>query len=646
MSPETTVAAASLARRHNPADIEWALVEAHGPLLPPAADRAAWQGIAERAGRDRVRAIVAAAREAAEQGVPAISASLHLDFSRNGTRELHREPFKARRTRLARLALAECLEAEGRYLDAILDLTWAICEESSWALPAHQPQLAAPGDGALDLTAAMTALDLAELVVLLEDRLEPGLATRVRFELDRRCFTPYLERNDHHWLFHSSRFGVNNWAAVCNAGVLGAALHLESDRRRTAQMVHKGLRSLDDYLATFSADGGTSEGPGYWTYGFGYFTILSDLLKRATGGLLAPLQQAPAVRDIARFPLRTVLEPGAYTTFSDTDPDVRFWRAHLQQLAAELDLPELAALGAHEPSELQETDLARSLRGLLWETDEGSDTGPAIAAHDWLPELQWMVARLDPGEQDSLVLAAKGGHNGEMHNHNDVGSVIVRSGGETLLPDLGKGRYTKEYFGPQRYDVLVRSSLGHSVPVVNGRPQGPARFEMKGDGHRFRGEVVEHGADESADTLELELAAAYGSESGLESLTRRVSLERDERRVRLVDSFRFAAEPGVVESVLVTLAAVHDRSGEPLILGARRALRVTALTPRLEIEVNECEGVELTHGPRTVRRLILRHPPAMHGRIELLLTPVAMSNRAGNGTANDMCMAASAGTTA
>ena len=633
----------SLARLHNPADIEWALAAERAPLLPSVAERSAWREIATRAGESRTHAIVERAEAAAAAvaaGVPTISASLYLDYSRTGGRERHREPFKTRRSRLADLTLAECLEADGRFLDPILDLAWAICEESSWALPAHQHDLASPESSMLDLTAAMTALDLAELVVLLGERLVPGLVARIYDEVDRRCFVPYLYRNDHHWLFNSTRFGVNNWAAVCNAGVLGAALHLEADDRRTAQIVYKGLRSLDDYLATFTADGGSSEGPGYWTYGFGYFTMLSDLLERATGGALDPVLQVRAVRGVAKFPLRTELEPGSYVTFSDTDPQVRYWRPHLEHLGRKLGLAELEALGRGEPLELPEVDLARSLRGLLWvegpaavayvadEVDAtgasaatGIPSGRSLSACDWLPDLQWMIARLEPGTEESLVVAVKGGHNGEMHNHNDVGNLIVRCGGETLLPDLGRGRYTREYFGPDRYELFVRSSAGHSVPLVNGQPQGPRRFEMKGDGGSYAASVVRRSASGREDVLELELAAAYERDSGLESLRRRVSLEREERRVRLVDDFSFTASEGLLESVLITLGKVECVAGEMLIVGRRKALSINVVTSAVEVEVEELEDVELANGPRTVRRIVLRHPPAKRGRIELLLTP-------------------------
>ena len=100
---------------------------------------------------------------------------------------------------LARLAVGECLEGRGRFLDALLDLAWAICEESSWAFPVHQLQLPDPCRPYIDLMAASTALDLAELDALLGSQLDPALAARIRYEAEGRCFQPYLERAEEWW---------------------------------------------------------------------------------------------------------------------------------------------------------------------------------------------------------------------------------------------------------------------------------------------------------------------------------------------------------------------------------------------------------------------------------------------------------------
>ncbi len=72
---------------------------------------------------------------------------------------------------------------------------------------------------------------------------------------------------------------------------------------------------------------------------------------------------------------------------------------------------------------------------------------------------------------DYLRGGPKGGHNAEMHNHNDVGAIIVQVGEEPLVADPGIGRYTSGYFGRERYTLFTCSSMGHSVPMVNGLAQ-------------------------------------------------------------------------------------------------------------------------------------------------------------------------------
>src|SRR5688572_5757280 len=60
-----------------------------------------------------------------------------LEFARSGQRAGFEQKYFPRRYELSELVIAECVERKGRFLDAIINRVWAICEESSWALPAH-----------------------------------------------------------------------------------------------------------------------------------------------------------------------------------------------------------------------------------------------------------------------------------------------------------------------------------------------------------------------------------------------------------------------------------------------------------------------------------------------------------------------------
>ena len=600
--------------RYDPISIENALNETPPqPPFPPASDRAAWEGVREVVGEQRVSELLAEAEAATE--VPRLPATLYLEFTYAGSREGYEGPANRRREMLSNLALAECLEGEGRFLDPLLDVAWAVCEESSWSWPAHQGGLPDMRHPVIDLSVAMTALYLAELDLLLGDRLDPALGRRIRYEVDRRCLAPYLARHDHWWLFDTPDRPVNNWTAVCNAGVAGAAIHLEQDAARLAEILARAARSLDDYLSTFDEDGGSSEGPAYWSYGFGYYTVLAHLVGQRTGWQV-DFFEGEQMRRISRFPSRTRLSPGLYVNFSDCDRHVGLIPAHLSYLSRRLDLPDLGRLVSEQPGGGErERELTWALRDLFWCPERVE--GPFFPdRHDWFGGMMWMVSRQDPEDPGALVLATKGGHNGEMHNQNDVGNVIVHTDAESVISDIGRGRYTKAYFGPERYEYIANSSRGHSVPVPNGQEQ------RSGGQHGAR--LLEHRTDHYSDLAEFELRDAYPPEADLDSLKRTVILRRGESgaRVELTDEVRFATGPGTFESVLTTFGEAEASPDSVLLLGVRGALRAffdpEVVVPRIET----IEDVDLAEGPADVRRVIFAlSEPAREGSVRLLIEP-------------------------
>jgi hypothetical protein len=600
--------------RYNAIDIEHALrTIPASPPFPPAADRAAWQAVRD-ADPARAAAIIARAEEDAGSPIPALPATLYLEFRRTGQREGHEQPRNRRWEMLGNLALAECLEYRGRFLDPLLDVAWAFCEESSWALPAVQHDLTDMAHPLIELTAAMTALQLAELDLLLGAELDAALGTRIRYEVERRCLTPYLARHDFWWLYNSHARTVNNWTAVCNAGVAGAALYLEPDPARLAEIVARAARSLDDYLATFDPDGGSSEGPGYWSYGFGYYTILAHLVEHRTGGQVDFLA-GDHLREVAAYPLRTILSPGRYANFSDCDQNITYVPAQLHYLAQRLALPALATLAGGQPGPGR-SDFAWRLRDLFWRPPSTPAGRFVPARHDWFSGMHWMIARADPGDPAALTLAAKGGHNGEMHNQNDVGAIIVQVNGESVIADPGRGRYTKAYFGPERYDHFVNASAGHSVPVPNGQAQ------LTGKEHGAT--VLEHRADDEADVLALELRGAYGPAADLQSLRRVVALRREARPwVELVDRAVFASGPGQLTSVLITFGEVESQAEALMMRGERGTLRVGFDAEMVVSQVEEVRDVDLASGPATIRRVLFTwRQPAREGEIRLRIEPV------------------------
>lgn len=605
-------------RRWNVKHVRLVLESAPSFTPFPRDARAGTDALKARIGTPALEQLVAAARADALAPIPALPAELYLDFLRTGRREGYEDAQRQRRNMLYRLTLAEWLDGQGAFTAAAENLLWARLEETNWAWPAHARSLDFPDHPTLDLAAAMTALDMAEADYLLGDRLAPALRARIRSEVDRRAMAPLLERNDHWWLHTTPEKQVNNWTAVCVAGVVGAACYLETDLDRLAEIITRGLHSLADYLETFDTQGGSTEGPDYWSYGFGNYVVLAHLLHARTGGAIDLLDDAQ-VRDIAQFPVRTVLTQGIWTSFSDSDSNASFHPGLLSHLADRLDLPALTELGMHNDFSVEIfNQFAWPLRQYAWPLPD-SVLAFGGSPHDWYEQMGWMISRLDPADPASLRLAAKGGHNDEMHNQNDVGSFMVVSNGKVVLTDPGRGRYSRAYFGPERYDNLMASSHGHSVPVVNAMPQSAGRDHAA--------IVLTHANGADADRLELDMAAAYPAEAGLSTLRRSLTFDRATPggRVLLEDSFGFSSAPGQFQSVLVTPLDVTADNGLVTIGDRNGGVRVDYDAGAIAVSLDRHAQVEKQYQPAVdlIRVVFTPRQQDREGRLALTISPLA-----------------------
>ena len=590
------------------------------PLLPTRAERAHWQQFTDQ---PIAREVMDLAAQALAEPTPAITATSYLTYQRTGNRVAHEVLVDGRRARLIHMVLAECLEAEGRFLDAILDEAWAICEESSWVIPAHAggrypDGLWDPDVPIIDLWSAMDVLMLAEVDTVLGDALHPALRKRIRYEVRRRGTEPALARDDYYWSGPLTRASPN-WAPVCAGGVAGAALHLEPDAKLLARVLEMALRTMDHYRDTFHADGGCAEGVGYWEKGFGYFTIFADLLAKRTDGQVDLLAH-PFARRVGAYPLKVSLSPGRYVGFSDTAIDRAPQAALLHRLAAGTDQPALMGLD-HAGSagrQLTKRYPPEKLRDFVWYPGHHQAAAIAPDPVDHLPDIGWLVARATPSDPDGLALAVKAGHNGEPHNHNDVGSFMVHWRGESLVAELGAEPYSaKSFKADTRYRIFNNRSLGHSVPLVDGHEQ------MVGAAHAAGAVKRLSGAD--GDGLAMDLAGAYPADLGLEALWRQVALRRaaDDRDadgnsaddlgtdgrgwVHLSDVARFAGPAKPFETALITFAdVVMDAPGVLRLVGERGALKVLFDADSVAVDCQPHPAVRLRFGVRDVTRIAFR----------------------------------------
>jgi len=164
----------------------------------------------------------------------------------------------------------------------------------------------------------------------------------------------------------------------------------------------------------------------------------------------------------------------------------------------------------------------------------------------WLPSTQVLLARTAAGCRGGLTLAVKGGHNGEHHNHDDVGSVVVAAGGVPVLVDPGRPTYTAQTFGPQRYAIWAMQSSWHNVPEIRGSAQG--------HGRRHAAREVSAVVGDAGSGLSLDLAAAY-PRGDIRYWRREARLERAGGRITIRDSWLLDPDRHAAPSRIHLIAA-------------------------------------------------------------------------------------------
>ena len=517
--------------------------------FPRVDQRQRWLAIpdAARAG------LLAQAEQYSQKEVPSLPATLYLQFQRDGNRSNYQNVWYGRRQMLHSLVLGECIEGKGRFLDPLADCIWAICEESAWTWPAHINRQKA-GSGLPDTTepvvalfSAETASSLAWTVYLLGDQLDavsPLIRKRIVREIDQRILTPYLQRDDFGWM----AFGVqsklrrpNNWNPWINSNVLAAALLVETDETQRTALAHKVLRCLDNWLVFHPTDGSCDEGPSYWDRaGASLFDNL-ELLYSATDGQFDLFDES-LVKEIGRFIVRAHIAKDYFVVVGDCDARNRVERDLVFRYGRRIDDPHMQALALADldPNELLDRggglhSLGRSLYELfnLPALLAAPEASAPLLRDVWLgdEDLQLMAARDREGTSDGFYLAAWAGHNGQSHNHNDVGNLVIYVDGQPFIIDVGRPTYTRQTFSRDRYKIWAMQSAYHNVPTVNHKQQ-PA-------GGKYHAREVRYQVTETSATLTMDLAPSYPADAGIQTWHRHVRLVRHQR-IEVEDAFRLA----------------------------------------------------------------------------------------------------------
>lgn len=556
--------------------------------VPPASDRAVWDPLTGSADRVGLRTITARAEAERSTLWPHPRASDAARVHRDGDRTAWEDAAFERQRRLSRAAIAAAATLDHAWIDEVVDGIVLLCEQSSWCWPAHDDThrvhgaiLATVTDPFVDLGAGEAVAQLAWIDHLLGAQLDaraPGVRERIRHEARVRVFEPFQRRRDWHWIGLDG--DVHNWNPWIHGNVIVAALRLLDTAGEAAErdrVIALAVEGLDRYVAALPVDGAIDEGYAYWWNGAARALEVLDVLAHASEGT-ADATAVTALRETVAFPHRSHLGGDWFVNHADGQarpPVDQPWHA-LHRAARRHGDPAAAAFAASHrrpgaPAATEREGLGRLLRAL---TDQAwiaaSPAPPPLPRDVWLASTEVFLARGRAGSRAGLTLVAKGGHNGEHHNHNDVGSFLVAVDGVPVIVDAGRPTYTAATFGPDRYDIWTMQSAWHNVPVVRGTVQ-PAGADAAA-----RGAAVELADQASAFTVEL--AGAY-PDAGLATWRRRARLDRTAGRVEIHDSWAFAdGAPAEDDTRLHLLVAgdvrLEDDGARVIPTGGARAVRV------------------------------------------------------------------------
>lgn len=488
--------------------------------------------------------------------IPALPATLLLEYVRNGNRSNYQGNSFGRRNQLMDLVLAEVVEDKNRFTDQIANYVWAICEETYWGVPAHlgvqkaKNGLPDADDPTVDLFGAETAATLALTDYLVGEKLDkvsPLIRKRIYMEAYRKIFEPIKQTNRYNWLDPTKQ--VNNWNPWIVSNVMAANLLLESNETTRAENLYQYMKWLDIYINGLGEDGGCDEGPSYWFAAGGSVFDNLEILQSATNNRVN-IYDEPLIEKMASYIYKMHINENYFVDFADADPKFSGDGLMLYRFGKDIKDEKLTRFGlflyAKNGKVLGEGfQKPRRLNNLLTVKDLPLNVNSyAPVSEAWFSDIQVLTARTKSG----LFLATHAGHNAESHNHNDVGDFIVYLNNEPVIIDTGRGNYTAKTFSSKRYELWFTQSEYHNLPIINGFGQLVGR--------NYTARNVKHSTADKESSLFMDISKAYPKEAGIDFWNRNVKLNRAENTVEISDDYSLAKIPNSLQQIFMTVCDI------------------------------------------------------------------------------------------
>ena len=485
-----------------------------------------------------------------------VNATAYLAYERTGNRQVMEKPMSANRVALNALILAELAEGKGRFMDQLINGTWHIAHMPTWVLSAHLPRqktgrtLPDPSQQIIDLASSPVGAQMSAAYHFFHeafDKVDPVISRVIKSAVKKQILDPYLEPSNYKanwWLGFEQKPGavVNNWNPWCNAESILCFLLLEDDQERLEQAVKQSLKSVDKFIAYIKKDGACEEGPAYWGHAAGKLYDYLQIMHYATAGKV-PFFEDTLIKDMGEYISRSSVSEGWVVNFADAGAKMSFIPSLIYNYGKALSSAEMQDFAIYNlarktegrfaaPKPMVGNDIFRaleSMKPLAEMSARVEQLNAKIAAgqslesllaglrtsvpdYTWYPETQFCYIK----NESDWFFAAKGGHNNESHNHNDIGTFILYKGSVPVFVDAGVGTYTKSTFDRNRYTIWSMQSGWHNLPVINGK------FQKNGAKYKAS-DIVTSGKGKTR-VFKLNIAGAYQADACCNTWTREYKL--------------------------------------------------------------------------------------------------------------------------
>lgn len=548
------------------------------PMFHSIADREYWESAAKIL-YDRMKRWE---KETFEDLYKPLLATDYMRFERDGNRSIYENIYFSRRKALFTATALEAMENNGVRTETIVNLVWMILEETTWCIPAHSSQarnsdsLPATDQYVLDLFASETGALLVWVYNILKERLDEvsrNIAPRIIEKVKQRVCDTYLNHNFAWMAFDENK--VNNWNPWINSNVILTVQTVYGDCEKAWELMEKYMKSLERYYVCQPNDGACDEGAVYWNYSHMTFLEALYALYAYSNGAIDMFSETK-VSNMLGFFESMYIGNGYVVNFADCSARYAGDYGVIHKFARITKNENMFNFGKvlfDENGQIENLSGQKGIRifDAMEAECEYKNMPPVnqVVQDSYYDSIQVMTKKLANG----IFFAAKGGNNGESHNHNDVGSFILYKNNKPFIIDSGNMQYTKDTFTDKRYTIWTNMSEYHNLPKIDGCNQKAGAL------YQAEGVVLEK------DFFRMDISKAYGGDN-IRHWVRAFNFSED--AINISEVFDFEKETEVVLN-FVTAVRPEVKDNCVTLINGDGTLKMYINTEKFKVNVEEID---------------------------------------------------------